>query len=79
MKKILKGDYVLIKSLHNINQHLFDKTWPQGLFGKVFDVVQRYSQFDGKKLPLRVSVRCYKKGGKYHVTTNPKSLTPIYK
>lgn len=65
-----KGEWVFIKSSHLIRQQSFNEKWPRGIFGRIIEITQRYSQFDGRKLPLKLSIRAYMKGGRTHLTTD---------
>ena len=75
--KVKKGDWVIITGAHRIQQFKYDETYPQGRFGKVIDVVKRYSSFTGEKMPVTVIVRVYAKGEKYHSKTNYKYLKKV--
>lgn len=74
MEKLAKGDCVIIKEMHRISQEKFNSTWPQGVFGKIIEVVQKYDTDTGKKLPIHYIVRVKINGERSHLKTYAKYL-----
>ena len=72
------GNWVFITGSHQINQEYFNKSFPQGFFGRIIEIKKRFSQFDGRKLPNKILVRVYRKGKKIHIITTEKYIE-LYK
>lgn len=73
-----KGDFVIIKSVKEISQSHFEKSYPQGLFAKVIDVPRRlYSRTTGKIQPQKYVLRVYGNKKKWHKTTTKKHLKKL--
>jgi len=71
---IAVGDYVFITGHHRISEEMWKKIYPQNIFGKIIETRQRYSQFDGRKLPIKFVIRARAKGEKVHLERTIKYL-----
>lgn len=78
-KKPKIGDYgIRFKPEAYLTQDKFNEMYPQGQFGKVIGVEQRYNSLNGKKLPLKITLRVRNKDGiNYHTTFPITHYKPI--
>ncbi|MEO7048876.1 MAG: hypothetical protein ABI091_26475 [Ferruginibacter sp.] len=80
--KIEIGKYYLITGHRIICGEMWNRNFPNGIFGKVIEIRKRFSPSDGRRLHDKITLRCYMKKSKGdlrhpHRETISKYLKPI--
>jgi len=71
------GSWIIITGHRQIQESIWRKTYPNGLFGRVIKINKRFSPSTGDSLPDSVIVRTYPKRKRYHAKSVYKYLKVV--
>ena len=75
MDKLKVGDWIYKISHDNIPDKLYKYSYGErGIFGRIIEINERYSPYNGKKRPNEYIIRAYFKNGKDHIKASKNQL-----